>query len=203
MPGERLHSASRFVLELTRSCPYLAAMVLLRKGAARRPSGSTVSTVEGIAPAAPVPCGFMKSNMTASGSWCAGKAHGCVALPAGVMTGADRFPAIVDAALRLGYAATKPFWTPDAVILKPFARNRFSTAAGRKDGKGEASMNHSIYSVDKGTHLKIVITALVAGIVVVGLGLTSRVGSDSSSQTAAVVKAGKPIAISSNASITR
>ena len=64
-------------------------------------------------------------------------------------------------------------------------------------------MNHSIYSVDKGTHLKIVITALVAGIVVVGLGLTSRVGSDSSSQTAAVVKAGKPIAISSNASITR
>ena len=63
-------------------------------------------------------------------------------------------------------------------------------------------MNHSLHSVDKRTHLKIVVVALVAGIAVAGLGLSSR---DSvSTQTAGVIKAGKPTAItSSNASVTR
>jgi hypothetical protein len=63
-------------------------------------------------------------------------------------------------------------------------------------------MNHSIYSADKRTHIKVVVVALVAGIVVAGLGLSTR---DSvSTQTAGVIKAGKPTAItSSSASITR
>jgi hypothetical protein len=63
-------------------------------------------------------------------------------------------------------------------------------------------MNHSLHSVDKRTHLKIVVVALVAGIAVAGLGLSSR---DSvSTQTAGIIKAGKPTAItSSNASVTR
>jgi hypothetical protein len=53
-------------------------------------------------------------------------------------------------------------------------------------------MNHSIYSADRTTHLKIVIIALVIGIAGVGLGLSSR--SDlGSTQTAGVVKAGKPV----------
>lgn len=66
-------------------------------------------------------------------------------------------------------------------------------------------MNHSIYSADRSTHLKIVVVALVAGIAVAGLGITARVGSDDGlTQTARVVKAGKPIAItSSNASLVR
>jgi hypothetical protein len=66
-------------------------------------------------------------------------------------------------------------------------------------------MNHSIYSADKGTHLKIVIVAMVAGIVLAGFGLSSRANLDPMpSQTAGVIKAGKPTAISSsNASITR
>jgi hypothetical protein len=66
-------------------------------------------------------------------------------------------------------------------------------------------MNHSIYSADRTTHLKIVVVALVAGIAIVGFGLSSRIHSDGgSSQTAGVVKAGKPMAItSSDASITR
>jgi hypothetical protein len=70
---------------------------------------------------------------------------------------------------------------------------------------GKASMNHSIYSADKRTHLKIVVVALVAGIVVVGLGLSSRANLDPMpSQTAGVIKAGKPTTISSsNASVTR
>jgi hypothetical protein len=38
-------------------------------------------------------------------------------------------------------------------------------------------MNHSIYSADRTTHLKIVVVALVAGIVVAGLGITARASS--------------------------
>jgi hypothetical protein len=66
-------------------------------------------------------------------------------------------------------------------------------------------MNHSIYSADKTTHLKIVVVALVAGIAVAGLGISARVNaSDGYSQTAKVIKAGQPVAISSsNASVVR
>jgi hypothetical protein len=66
-------------------------------------------------------------------------------------------------------------------------------------------MNHSIYSADRTTHLKIVVIALVAGIVGVGLGLSSRSDSDvGSTQTAGVIKAGKPIVTtSSDAQIIR
>ena len=69
----------------------------------------------------------------------------------------------------------------------------------------EASMNHSIYSADRSTHLKIVVVALVAGVVVAGLGITARSGSDDGmTQTARVIKAGKPVVVtSSNASLVR
>ena len=39
-------------------------------------------------------------------------------------------------------------------------------------------MNHSFYSADRSTHLKIVVAALVAGIVVSGLALSSRTNPD-------------------------
>ena len=58
-------------------------------------------------------------------------------------------------------------------------------------------MNHSIYSADRGTHLKIVIVALVAGIAVAGFGISARTGSDFT-QTAHVVKAGKPVVVTSS-----
>ena len=66
-------------------------------------------------------------------------------------------------------------------------------------------MNHSIYSADRTTHLKIVVVALVAGIAVAGFGISARTSSDDSfSQTARVIKAGKPVAItSSGASVVR
>jgi hypothetical protein len=66
-------------------------------------------------------------------------------------------------------------------------------------------MNHSIYSADKGTHLKIVVVALVAGIAVASFVFSSRSNSASvSTQTAGVIKAGKPTAISSSGiSVTR
>ncbi|MCA1364411.1 hypothetical protein I6F14_26075 [Bradyrhizobium sp. IC3069] len=66
-------------------------------------------------------------------------------------------------------------------------------------------MNHSIYSADRATHLKIVVVALVAGIAVAGLGISARSGSDEGlTQTARVIKAGKPVVVtSSNASLVR
>ena len=66
-------------------------------------------------------------------------------------------------------------------------------------------MNHSMYSADRATHLKIVVVALVAGIVVTGLGITARVTSDDGyTQTARVIKAGKPVTVtSSGASLVR
>ena len=52
-------------------------------------------------------------------------------------------------------------------------------------------MNHSIYSADRTTHLKIVVMALIAGIAVAGFGISARTFSDDgSTQAARVIKAG-------------
>jgi hypothetical protein len=58
-------------------------------------------------------------------------------------------------------------------------------------------MNHSIHSADRTTHLKIVVVALVAGIVVAGLGISARTNTDYT-QTAHVIKAGKPVVVTSS-----
>ena len=62
-------------------------------------------------------------------------------------------------------------------------------------------MNHSIYSADRSTHLKIVVIALVAGIAVAGFGISARSGSDdgyAQASAARVMKAGKPVAITTS-----
>lgn len=66
-------------------------------------------------------------------------------------------------------------------------------------------MNHSIYSADRSTHLKIVVVALVAGIAVAGLGISARIGSDDTyAQSTRIIKAGAPVAITnSNVSVVR
>ena len=51
-------------------------------------------------------------------------------------------------------------------------------------------MNHSIYSADRMTHVKVVVIALVAGIGVAGFGIAARINTgDRYSQTAHVIKA--------------
>ena len=67
------------------------------------------------------------------------------------------------------------------------------------------SMNHSIYSADRSTHLKVVAVALVAGIAVAALGVSARLNNDDGyAQTARVIKAGKPVTVtSSEASVVR
>ena len=66
-------------------------------------------------------------------------------------------------------------------------------------------MNHSFYSADRSTHIKIVVAALVAGIVVSGLALSTRTNPDQGfEQSARVIKAGKPVVITnSGASVVR
>jgi hypothetical protein len=65
-------------------------------------------------------------------------------------------------------------------------------------------VNHSIYSADRSTHLKIVVVALVAGIVVAVFGISARSNSDDYTQTARVMKAGKAVTITnSNTSVVR
>ena len=62
-------------------------------------------------------------------------------------------------------------------------------------------MNHSFYSADRSTHLKIVVVALVAGMA--GFGISARSNADYT-QSAHVIKAGKQITVtSSDASVVR
>ncbi|MBV9458414.1 MAG: hypothetical protein JO141_12975 [Bradyrhizobium sp.] len=63
-------------------------------------------------------------------------------------------------------------------------------------------MNHSIYSADRTTHLKIVVVALVAGIAVAGLGITMRSSSDDYTQATRVIKAGQPVTLTSSGAST-
>lgn len=55
-------------------------------------------------------------------------------------------------------------------------------------------MNHSIHSADRATHLKIVMVAMVAGLMVAAFGIAARTNVDYS-QTAHVIKAGKPVTV--------
>jgi hypothetical protein len=91
--------------------------------------------------------------------------------------------------------ALKPFWGTRETILKHAGDS--SEANKRRQARLEAQMNHSIHSADRSTHLKIVVIALVAGIVVAGLGISARTNTDYT-QTAHVVKAGKPVAVTSS-----
>lgn len=58
-------------------------------------------------------------------------------------------------------------------------------------------MNHSIYSAERSTHLKIVVVAVCAVIAVLSIGLASRDGGYT--QTALVTKAGKPVMVTNSA----
>jgi ABC-type proline/glycine betaine transport system permease subunit len=60
-------------------------------------------------------------------------------------------------------------------------------------------MNHSMYSADRRTHLKIVVIGLLCAIVVAAVGIFARVSDRVSGVdlgTAPLVKAGQPTAVS-------
>ena len=59
-------------------------------------------------------------------------------------------------------------------------------------------MNHSIYSADRRTHLKIIIVGLLCAVVVAAIGAFAHV-QDLDLGTAQLVKAGQPTAMSGGA----
>jgi hypothetical protein len=56
-------------------------------------------------------------------------------------------------------------------------------------------MNHSMYSADRGTHLKIVVIGLLCATLVAAVGIFAHVR-DVDLGTAPLVKAGQPMAVS-------
>ena len=62
-------------------------------------------------------------------------------------------------------------------------------------------MNHSFYSADRTTHLKIVVVALAAATAIAGLSITARFQSGDAyaqAEQIQVIKAGKPMMISTS-----
>jgi hypothetical protein len=92
-------------------------------------------------------------------------------------------------------AGMKPFLGTDETSWKQTKST--SGANRRRQRRPEASMNHSIQSADRATHVKIVVMALVAGIVVAGFAISARTSTDYS-QSARVIKAGKPVVLTSS-----
>jgi hypothetical protein len=83
---------------------------------------------------------------------------------------------------------------PPGQHIRPVRRCAFG-----QDRRQEIFMNHSIYSADRTTHLKVVIVALIAGILVAGFGISMRNSSDEGlTQTARVMKAGKPVMVTTS-----
>src|SRR5205085_2725138 len=71
----------------------------------------------------------------------------------------------------------------------------------RGERAAEAAMNHSFYSADRTTHLKIVIVALVAATAVAGIGVTARVSTNDTfaqADRAQIIKAGKPVMVTTS-----
>jgi hypothetical protein len=57
-------------------------------------------------------------------------------------------------------------------------------------------MNHSMYSADRTTHLKIVVIGLLCATVVAAIGIFAQVDTNIDLGTAALVKAGQPTTMS-------
>jgi hypothetical protein len=95
----------------------------------------------------------------------------------------------------------KPFWGTRETLLKHARAIAVANEAAER--RQEADMNHSIHSADRATHMKIVLVALVVGTAVAGFGISARSHSDYT-QTAHVIKAGKPVIVtSSDTSVVR
>jgi hypothetical protein len=71
-----------------------------------------------------------------------------------------------------------------------------SAAATNGQRRREDVMNHSMYSADRATHLKIVVIGLLCATVVAVIGIFANVSGNLDLGTAALVKAGQPTTMS-------
>jgi hypothetical protein len=72
----------------------------------------------------------------------------------------------------------------------------FNAAVATNRQKREDGMNHSMYSADRATHLKIVVVGLLCATVVAAVGIFANVGSGVNLGTEVLVKAGQPTTLS-------
>lgn len=72
----------------------------------------------------------------------------------------------------------------------------FDPAAATNTQKREDVMNHSMYSADRATHLKIVVIGLLCATVVAVVGIFANLGSNVDLGTEVLVKAGQPTTLS-------
>ena len=66
-------------------------------------------------------------------------------------------------------------------------------------------MNHSLYSADRSTHIKIVAVALIAAVTILSYGIVVRSKGDGVSyaqQNIQVIKAGKPVMVTNSGTST-
>jgi hypothetical protein len=80
-----------------------------------------------------------------------------------------------------------------ALVRKPNAAWPTYSAGAALCVCQETSMNYSIYGADRTTHLKVVIVALIAGILVAGFSILMDEG-----LTARVMKTGKPVMVTTS-----
>jgi hypothetical protein len=78
----------------------------------------------------------------------------------------------------------------------------FDPAATTKRRAREVAMNHSMYSADRGTHLKIVVIGLIWATVVAVVGIFAHVN-DIDLGTDVLVKAGQPTTMSGHVPTVR
>jgi hypothetical protein len=87
------------------------------------------------------------------------------------------------------------------VKFEPSTGRKTPTVQTTKQGPWEADMNHSFYSADRMTQLKIVVVAIVAAIGVAGFSISAHVTKDLTQTARAsgpAIKATKTIAITSS-----
>ena len=89
-------------------------------------------------------------------------------------------------------------WAGEAVAAdEPFPGQLRLTRKTRED----AMNNFSMFTADRATHLKIVVVSLLCATIVAGVGIAARVTDASPNRIeATVIKAGKPVTASTNAS---
>jgi hypothetical protein len=87
----------------------------------------------------------------------------------------------------------------------PAARHDNKDILARGFKRRRPKMNHSFYSADRTTHLKIVVVALLAATAVAGIGITARINpGEAFAQVdrAQVIKAGKPVMVTTSGQTT-
>ncbi len=107
-----------------------------------------------------------------------------------------REPIIPSTVITCLQASVKTRFATEYEYLAPLSNEPFGPAAAPNAQKREDVMNHSMYSADRTTHLKIVVIGLLCATVVAVVGIFANVSSGVDLGTDVLVKAGQPTTLS-------